>query len=310
MDQKTKVALLLSLLSPFFAEVLSGSTPPLEIINPLSFIFLWAFYGGGVLLVRELWIRWGRGYLRLMLLGFLYGVVEEGLIVKSWFDPNWPDLDVLGVYGRVWGVNTVWAVWLTIFHSLMSITMPILVIEALYPEYRNKALIGKRGLEVACFSFLTSALLMFFFLNPYKPPFLQYILTIMLIFGLFLLANHIKRESMIKSKTALKHPFIYGFMTSSLLFFIYTALPHSSIPPIISIILGIAVASHFYSQLVYLNDLKLFSTTLGLLAFWFIPYDIILEFNGVFGESVLGIITFLFLLKKWDSKRRSSCHLL
>ncbi|WP_240910650.1 hypothetical protein [Thermococcus sp. MV11] len=149
MNPKTKVALILSLISPFFAEVLSGSTPPLEVLTePLSFPFLWAYYGAGVLLIREVWVRWGRNYIRLMLFGFIYGIVEEGLVIKSWFNPDWPDLDVFSVYGRVWGVNAVWAVWLTIFHSLMSITMPIMVVDALYPEFSGENSWGGGGLSL------------------------------------------------------------------------------------------------------------------------------------------------------------------
>ncbi|WP_148882650.1 hypothetical protein [Thermococcus aciditolerans] len=54
MERKIKVVLLLSFLSLFFAEVLSGSTPPLEVLtNLLSFPFLWVYYGAGVLLARE-----------------------------------------------------------------------------------------------------------------------------------------------------------------------------------------------------------------------------------------------------------------
>lgn len=32
----------------------------------------------------------------------LYNILEEGLMVKSFFDPSWLDLGVLGVYGG-WG---------------------------------------------------------------------------------------------------------------------------------------------------------------------------------------------------------------
>lgn len=32
----------------------------------------------------------------------LYNILEEGLMVKSFFDPSWLDLGVLGIYGG-WG---------------------------------------------------------------------------------------------------------------------------------------------------------------------------------------------------------------
>jgi len=40
----------------------------------------------------------------LFLLKAAYGVIEEGFIVKSLFAPAWPDLGVLGVFGRWMGI--------------------------------------------------------------------------------------------------------------------------------------------------------------------------------------------------------------
>ena len=54
-------------------------------------------------MARELTLRWRKGCLSLFLLGAAYGVIEEGLIVKSFFDPDWPDLGVLGVFGPLDG---------------------------------------------------------------------------------------------------------------------------------------------------------------------------------------------------------------
>ncbi|NJE09777.1 hypothetical protein [Thermococcus sp. MAR1] len=299
MNSKTRVALVLSLISPFFAEVLSGSTPPLEVLtNPLSFPFLWAYYGAGVLLVREAWIRWGRNYVRLMLLGFVYGIVEEGLVVKSWFNPKWPDLDVFSVYGRVWGVNAVWAVWLTMFHSLMSIAMPIMVVDALYPEFSNETLLGTRGITVTALSFGASAAVFSAFLAQYRPPAVQYSLTILLTVLLLILARKVKRETLFKRGIPRRHPFVYGFTVSFALFFIFTAFPHSSAHPVVPSVLGLLVTLHFYSTPSHLDERRKYALALGFLAFWLVPYDVILEVNGVRGEALLGVVTFAVLAWK------------
>lgn len=97
-------ALTLFLLSPTVAELLSGAAPPIEFFNPLGFVTLASLYGSGAILVRELTFRWRKGYLSLFLLEAAYGVIEEGLIVKSLFAPAWPDLGVLGVFGRWMGI--------------------------------------------------------------------------------------------------------------------------------------------------------------------------------------------------------------
>ncbi|ASJ11955.1 hypothetical protein [Thermococcus thioreducens] len=302
MERKTKTAVLLSFLSPLFAEVLSGSTPPLEALtNPLSFPLLWAYYGAGVLLVREAWIRWGRNYLRLMLLGFAYGIIEEGLVLKSWFNPEWPDLGILGIYGRAWGVNAAWAVWLTIFHSLMSIAIPIMVVDALHQEFRNESLLGKRGILLTSASFLLSGAVFFAVLGSYRVPALQYILTIILTVLLLILARKVKMKTLFKRGIPRRHPFVYGFTVSFALFFIFTAFPHSSVHPVVPSVLGLMVTLHFYSTPSHLDERRKYALALGFLAFWFVPYDIILELNGMRGEALLGVGTFAFL--GWRLKR-------
>lgn len=299
MERRIRVALVMSFLSPFFAEVLSGSTPPLEALtNPLSFPLLWAYYGAGVLLVREAWVRWGRNYLRLMLLGFVYGIVEEGLVIKSWFNPKWPDLGILGVYGRAWGVNTVWAVWLTIFHSLMSIAVPIMVIDALYPEFRNESLLGKRGILLTSASFLLSGAVFFAVLGSYRAPALQYLLTAILSISLLLMARKIKREALFDGTFPRRHPFLYGLLVSSILFLIFTTLPRSPMPPVVTSLLGLLVTLHFYSTPARLDERGKYALVIGFLAFWLVPYDIILELNGIRGEGLLGAGTFVLLAWK------------
>jgi len=119
--------IILALISPIIAELLSGSAPPLEFFNPFGFMLLVGLYGSSVIIVRELCIKWKKGWGSILLLGAAYGIIEEGLAVKSFFDPNWMDLGVLGTYGRWIGVNWVWSFCLTIFHTIYSIVVASLV---------------------------------------------------------------------------------------------------------------------------------------------------------------------------------------
>jgi hypothetical protein len=98
-------ALVLFFLAPAIGELLSGSSPPLEFFNPISLLFLSSLYGGGAIVVRELKVFWKKDFRAIILLGAAYGILEEGLLVKSFFDPNWVDLGILGVYGRWLDVN-------------------------------------------------------------------------------------------------------------------------------------------------------------------------------------------------------------
>ena len=162
-------ALVLWFISPIFGEVFSGSTPLNEFISPFMILLLGALYGGGAILIRELLVRWRKGWPSLLLLGMAYGIYEEGLVVRSFFDPNWQDLDNLGVYGRVLGVNWVWTEHLTIFHAVVSIAASIVFVEMLYPGRRAQSWVGKRGLVLNALGFVITLPLVGL-LNPYNAP--------------------------------------------------------------------------------------------------------------------------------------------
>ena len=79
-------ALVLYVLSPFVAEFLLGDFP----VTVLWLILLLGpMYGGGALLIRELTRRTGRGWPTMVLLGIAFGVVEEGLVTQSLFNPDY-----------------------------------------------------------------------------------------------------------------------------------------------------------------------------------------------------------------------------
>lgn len=143
-------ALVLFLLAPFFGEVLSGSTPPLQFVDPRMFVYLFALYGSGAVIARELARRRGRSWANLLLFGAAYGVLEEGLVVTSWFNPHWPDLLALHQQGTVLGVNWIWAIGLTMYHAVVSVTVPVLVTETLFGDDGSRPWLGRLGLTGLC----------------------------------------------------------------------------------------------------------------------------------------------------------------
>jgi len=56
--------------------------------------------GSGALLAHELRVRWNKSWPTLLTLGAAFAVIEEGLMVRSFFDPNWPEIASLGSSGR------------------------------------------------------------------------------------------------------------------------------------------------------------------------------------------------------------------
>ena len=98
---------------------MSGSAPPLEFFNPVFFLLLVLMYGCGTLLIREARARW-RLQWSIIFLAIAYGIIEEGLMVKSFFNPDWQDIEKLSEYGELMGVQWVWTIMLTIYHATIS----------------------------------------------------------------------------------------------------------------------------------------------------------------------------------------------
>jgi hypothetical protein len=137
------------LLAPFCGESLSGSTPPLDLVLPWNLALMTGLYGSGALICREAARRFGLGLPGLILLGAAYGVYEEALIDRYWFYPHFWNQTGVGTYSEVWRTNLLLAVHLTAFHAAVSICIPVLIVERLFPAYRQRAWAGRGGLTAA-----------------------------------------------------------------------------------------------------------------------------------------------------------------
>jgi len=174
-------------------EVFSGATSPEDYINPFTFFILTAWYGSGALLIREVKTRWKKGLATLLLLGVAFAVIEEGLMMKTFFDPDWADMWFPG-YGRWMGVNWIFTQNVIIVHAIFSITIPILLVELIFPWSKDERWLGNIGfLGILILFILIWPIvgLMFFgnvFGYPYSLSIIQYASTISLIIFFILLA--------------------------------------------------------------------------------------------------------------------------
>lgn len=175
--KRNEPALVLFFLAPAIGELLSGSTPPMEFFHPFSLILLGALYGSGAILTREWALRWEKRWPTIFLLGAAYGIVEEGLMVKSFFDPAWPDLGLLGVYGRWAGVNWVWSVFLTLYHAVFTIAIPIFLVEKMFPARAQEPWVTTRGLRALAVLLTADVIFGFTLLTSYRPPPIPYVLA-------------------------------------------------------------------------------------------------------------------------------------
>ena len=189
MRKRLPPALVLFFLAPAVGELLSSSAPPAEFFQPLGFAMLSVLYGGGALLARELIVRWGQGVPSLLLLGAAYGIAEEGLMCKSFFDPDWMDVGLLGEYGRWLGVNWVWTFELTIYHEAFSILIPVTLVSLLYPDRRRDPWISRRGFALLAILWFLNGGLIFFAVSAYRPSWSHLLVSSAAIVAICILAR-------------------------------------------------------------------------------------------------------------------------
>jgi preprotein translocase subunit Sec61beta len=151
----------LLVVAPYLGEVLSTATTPLQLLVPWRLGPLVALYGAGALLCRELAVRFGLGLPGLALLGAAYGVYEEALVDRFWFDQGYADSTGIGRYAEIWHTNVLLAVHLTAFHTAVSICSSVLLVTWLFPGVGHQTWIPRWGLVVAAIAVLTVPFLIY-----------------------------------------------------------------------------------------------------------------------------------------------------
>ncbi|WP_337852238.1 hypothetical protein [Rathayibacter sp. YIM 133350] len=131
--------LTLALLSSGIAEFLLGDQWLGGIGSPgqqvAQLVLFTAFYGSAAVLIREITRRGGRGWPAMLLLALAFGVIEEGLIDQSLFNPDFAGRRLLdpGFIPAV-GIGGPWTIFVLSLHVIWSIGAPIAIAEALYPD--------------------------------------------------------------------------------------------------------------------------------------------------------------------------------
>ncbi len=252
------------------AEFLTGSTPLPSLLDPLTLPLLLGLYGLGAILVRELAAAWRKGWPTIMVLGAAYGVIEEALDVKSWFNPSWPALGRLATYGRFLGVNTVWAVELTVFHAVFSITIPIVLTRLLFPGEDGTRWFRTRTLVAIAVIFVGVVTFGFAFF-PYSPPPVQYLAALGFVALLVWMAHRLP-SSLPGTRSASTKGFlrlvVVGFVFSLCFFLIFWVVPATSVPPPVDLFLVFllgAFACRFFVRRSF-SALQLFYLVAGGLA--------------------------------------------
>lgn len=249
------------------------------------------------------------------MLGAAYGILEEGVAVKSFFDPEWMDLGMLGEYGRWLGTNWVWAVWLTIYHAVVSISLPILLVGLFFPHLRRERFLTRKQFQIVLLILFLDVLACTTILNPYVPLWYMYALSIVAVFGLAMYSKHIPKRFLMPDD---RHPrwsprkfLVMGFLLLMLCFLISGIFVDTGLPALIPItgmlvLCGMVLllikehigSSNNFAQQVYLSA--------GFLSF-LLAFEILLALGGMIDMGIVGIFTFvlIFDLTRWSTGRRT-----
>lgn len=166
----------LLLLAPFLSEVLSGSTRLSILFVYIPEVMVW---GVGALLCRELARRWRAGGTSLLLLGLALSVGEEFLIQQTSIAPL-PFAGSNAEYGRIWGVNLVYLLFMLGFESVMVVVVPVEVTELMFPTRSRAPWLRTKGVIACCVFFLLGSRIAWYGWTqqarprlgaaPYHPP--------------------------------------------------------------------------------------------------------------------------------------------
>ncbi len=246
--------LTLLVLAPLLGEIVSGHQPPAELCNPTAVLLLMLPYGFGALICRELVRRWKKAWPSLILLAAAYAFYEEAIVVRSFFNPGWTELDILQPY-HLLGVNWTYAAMLVHFHVLVSIAAPIALAEMIHAGRRDEPWLSNRGLA-ACAAGLALWFPAGWLFTNYVPPWPGYILSWLAIAALILAARFFPAGVPAPARRNPPRPVFFlllGFINMTLFFAVTYMVPEYATPPVGLSLAGLALLD---------------ALTLGLLLFW------------------------------------------
>ncbi|MBI5958246.1 MAG: hypothetical protein HY866_05915 [Chloroflexi bacterium] len=302
----------LLLLGPLCGELLSGHQTLFEFINPLAFVLTALPYGFGAIICRELTVRWGKGWVSLVLLGIAYGLYEEFVVARSVWDPDWAELGALRDYSYWRGLTWTYAEVLIHFHVTISIISSVVLAEILYPDHRGERWVTNRQLA-ACFVGLALWTPVLWLINPFMPPLGSFALTWLVIAGLMWLARRLPARVFPARAGTSTRPLWYGVVAGvnmTIVFITVFMLPdvaQSWLPPWpVSLafvaaldMIAFGIIMRWSGNGTAWDDRHKLAFVIGLLAF-FIVFGVLQDFDEGFGGlTIVSAVSVWAFRKLW-----------
>jgi len=230
--------IVLLLLPSLFTELLSSSMQP-GVYLFLSPVVV-TMYGVGAILVRELTIRWGKGWPTVLVLGFAYGLCEEGLILKTCFDPR-----NSGGYGRWLGVNWVWTQNMNLWHAVFSIAIPILFTHLMFPARQRQQWVSSKWLVILAGLFAANGGFINLVLAKVHPSPMVYPSLLLAIGGLILIGRRLPRTMPGLHNGAWRPArplwfFLVGLFATPFYYIVPSAVERLGAPPLLTLLATLA----------------------------------------------------------------------
>jgi hypothetical protein len=207
------------------------------------------------------------------------------------------------VYGRFADVNWVWAEMLTIYHAAVSITIPIALAELRFPEKREESWVTTRHLKLLIALLAGVTVFGFFALTQYRPPPLQFALTIAVMALFIYAARRIQPRDASAYAGRLsksRHIFAVAAFGSFAFFLLFYAGPELVGSPPVLMLLGLALVlglERFFSRYDWWGPrsapARLAAASGGLTFIIFVAF--LLE-TRMLGMSIVGLATVVGLV--------------
>ena len=306
----------LYVLSPVIAELVLGSSPPLVFLL-LGWVDL-LMYGGGAVIIRELARRWGKGWPTILALGVAYGIAEEGVAIRSFFNPAWSGAAGLQGYGFVGGLNWFWATEMAVYHSVVSIALPILLVSMAFRSRLDEAWIPGGSLPRVVIGFVASILVCWAIL-PFAVSGGALLGCVAAMAVCFLVARRLPGRiswpgaaTSARPRRAPEPKTVLGLsLAVTILSFAVVASRGFGLPFGIAAALLVAIVLAMAAWLLRAaagtgwDDRHRLAVPAGVIAF-FVGFSPFVELSGGHGQVVVGIVTAVVLRRVWLSLAASA----
>jgi hypothetical protein len=208
MKRSSLYLFVLAVAAPFCAEILNGSTPITALASPLVWIFTLLPYS---LLIIGLgyFVSTARTPASILFLLPIAGLVIEGLLTQSFFNPAFRGLTVLAGIGMFVGVQWPWVISLVASHMMTSFLLPLAIAGYFVPNER----VSKKFAVIALTALAFILIFGFFIASADSLHYaLQLIATIAIIFLLVFLSRSIALPQSDKKSLSSGWFFIIGFL--------------------------------------------------------------------------------------------------